>query len=85
MSMGLPCISTDCSPGGASLLIEDGINGLIAPLGNIEKLAEMMCWMAEHPKEADEMAQKAMDISKTFSDEKISDMWINYMESLLKV
>ncbi len=82
MSAGLPCISTDCSPGGASLLIKDGINGLLVPIGSIEKLAEMMCWMVEHPKEADKLGQEAIKISEIFSEEKISEMWINYIERL---
>ena len=43
MSIGLPCIATDCIPGGAALLIKDGENGLLVEnddnaVKNIEKI-----------------------------------------------
>jgi glycosyltransferase involved in cell wall biosynthesis len=34
MAIGLPCVSTDCSPGGARELINDGENGVIVDCGN---------------------------------------------------
>ena len=39
MCMGIPCISTDCSPGGARQLLGDD-RGLIVPCGDKERLAE---------------------------------------------
>ncbi|MBQ6828031.1 MAG: glycosyltransferase, partial [Thermoguttaceae bacterium] len=39
MAVGLPCVSTDHTPGGARLLIQDRENGLLAPIGDAEKLA----------------------------------------------
>lgn len=82
MSVGLPCISTDCSPGGAALLVESGTSGILTPCNDWVKLAEKMCWMAEHPKEADIMGTNALKISERFSDEKIANMWINYIERI---
>ena len=38
MAIGLPCVSTDCSPGGARELIEEGISGLITPCSDVRKL-----------------------------------------------
>lgn len=82
MSIGLPCLSTDCRPGGASFLIKDGFNGLLAPCGNPQILAEKLCWFAEHPHEADIMGEKAKNIAKTLSEEKIKDLWIEYLNKL---
>ena len=39
MCMGMPCISTDCSPGGARELLGNE-RGLVVPCGNREKLAD---------------------------------------------
>ena len=82
MIVGLPCISTDCSPGGASLLIEDGVNGLLSSCGDAELLAKKMCWIAEHPECADKMGQEAKKIAEKFSEEKISNMWNHYLQSV---
>ena len=42
MALGLPCVSTDCRPGGARTLIEDGKNGFIVPVRDVEALAWAM-------------------------------------------
>lgn len=82
MVIGLPCISTDCRPGGAALLIENGKNGLLCPRGNTEELAKCMIWIADHPEEADKMGEEAKRISDHFSEEKISKMWAEYVNTL---
>ena len=82
MSIGLPCISTDCRPGGASFLIQNGINGLLAPCDNSEILAEKMCWLVEHPREADRIGENAKNISDVLSENKIKHLWMEYLEKL---
>ena len=39
MAIGVPCVSTDCSPGGARMLIENGKNGVLVPCGDVDALA----------------------------------------------
>lgn len=82
MSIGLPCISTDCRPGGAALLIEDGINGFIAPPGDYDYIAEKMLWMYDNSDKADKMGNKAKEISIRFSEEVIAAEWLKYLNSL---
>lgn len=82
MVIGLPCISTDCRPGGASLLIKNGYNGLLVPCGDSKQIAEKLCWLAEHPREADCIGKNAQDIRDNLSGEKIKDLWINFLEDL---
>ena len=82
MSIGLPCISTDCSPGGSALLIKHSVNGLLVPPHDVVALAEQMCYLAEHPTEADAMGENAKDIKSEFAEGKIARMWCNYIEKL---
>ena len=77
MSLGLPCISTDCSPGGAALLIENGENGLLVPAGDSGKLAEAMKKYIDDPEYAEQMGRNATEIVEKFSQEKILDQWIS--------
>ena len=39
MSIGLPSVCTDCPVGGASMAIQDGVNGLLVPVGDEEAIA----------------------------------------------
>ena len=79
MSIGLPCIATDCRPGGARMLIEDGENGFIVPKGDIFGLAEKMDFLATNPVLADNIGQEAMKITQRFAENKIIEMWENYL------
>lgn len=82
MAVGLPCVSTDHSPGGARLLITHGENGLLAPIGDAEGLAKCMCEFAENPELAKKCGENAKDVVNRFNPEKIIDMWENYIEQI---
>lgn len=82
MSIGLPCISTDCSPGGARLLIEDGKNGFIVPVEGVNDLANKMIYLASNEKLAASIGYNAIEIVNVFSEEKIIKMWENYLCTL---
>lgn len=58
MAAGLPCISTDC-PTGPSLLIENGKNGLLVPVGDVEMMARDMEYLIDHPWEAEQLGRAA--------------------------
>ncbi|MBQ2718081.1 MAG: glycosyltransferase [Clostridia bacterium] len=75
MQYGVPSVSTDCSPGGARLLINDGENGFIVPCGNIEKLAEKINILIENSEISNKFSKSSPKICETFSEEKIANMW----------
>lgn len=79
MALGLPCISTDCKPGGARTLITSGKDGLITPINDSELLAEAIDYMLSHPNEAERMAANAADIADRLSADKIYDKWEDFL------
>lgn len=83
MVAGLPCVSTDCSPGGARELIENGVNGYVTPCGNTEKLADAINDMLDNPEKADVMGAKAQEITKTLAADKIFAQWNDYIDTYL--
>lgn len=83
MVAGLPCVSTDCSPGGARELIQDGENGMIVPIGDAEKLADAMIYMLDNPEKADRMGDEAQKISQRLAPEKIFAQWLEYIDTYL--
>lgn len=84
MAVGLPCVSTDHTPGGARLLITDHENGLLAPVGDAEKLAAAMCEFAENSELAKKCGENAKDVVNRFAPERIIDMWEEYILKLRK-
>ena len=82
MSVGLPCVSTDCRPGGAAILINNGVNGLLVPAGDVSALAQGMSYLVEYPGVADKLAKEATNISDRFSEDIILNKWEDYLKCL---
>jgi glycosyltransferase involved in cell wall biosynthesis len=79
MALGLPCISTDCRPGGARTLIEDGKNGFIVPVANVECLSEKMSYVLSHETVADSIAEQARKIAESHTEKVVFDRWEEYL------
>lgn len=84
MALGIPSISTDCKPGGARELINNGENGLIVESNSIDILARAIKYMLKNRKEAERMGRKAKDICNTHSEDSIIRMWQDYILELLR-
>lgn len=85
MAVGLPCVSTDHTPGGARLLIQDHENGLLAPVADATALSLALCEFAENPELAKKCGENAKDVVNRFSPERIIDMWESYILSFIKM
>jgi glycosyltransferase involved in cell wall biosynthesis len=83
MALGIPCISTDCKPGGARELITDGKNGLITKRGSVDNLAQAMKYMLENPEDAEIMGRNAKQICNTHSVDNIIKMWDEYITGII--
>lgn len=79
MSIGLPCISTDTSPGGARVLINDGENGFIVPCRDYKAIADKIIHYIENPSVADLHGEKAKEIVKRYAPDTIFSMWENFL------
>lgn len=75
MAIGLPVICTDCPPGGAKEYIINKENGILVPVGNVQKACEAMCYLAEHPHEASEMGKRASELRGKLSSDIVCKQW----------
>lgn len=82
MSLGLPCIATDCRPGGARTLIQNGKNGFIVPVKNVDILAEQMSYLLDNQDVAERVAKEARRISETHTNKVTFDKWNVFLKSL---
>ena len=84
MALGMPCISTDCRPGGARALIKNGENGIIVPCGNETTLAEKMAYLLKNPEVAKNYGEKATHIAESHTPDAIFKQWEDYIERISK-
>lgn len=85
MSLGVPCISTDCSPGGAAMLIRNYENGLLVPRGDIHALANAMEYIINHPVESERMAVQAMEVNQIYAEKNIAEKWELFLKQLSRI
>lgn len=85
MSVGMPCISTNCGGGGAAELIESEKNGILVEIGNEEELVAAMIKICENPEYAQELGKNAYEINEKLKIEKIIKMWKEYFKKVSAV
>lgn len=83
MATGLAVISTDCPCGGPRQIIDNGINGLLVPVGDSEILAEKIEKLVRDGKLRRNIGTKAKDICKIGNRIEVYKAWKNYMETLV--
>jgi GalNAc-alpha-(1->4)-GalNAc-alpha-(1->3)-diNAcBac-PP-undecaprenol alpha-1,4-N-acetyl-D-galactosaminyltransferase len=84
MALGLPCISTDFTPGGASMLIVNFKNGVLAPIGDDKKFAEGLSYLLSNKEKAIEMGSRAQKIVERVNEENIIAEWEKFISTVLK-
>lgn len=82
LSMGLPCISTDCPCGGSRHLISNNDNGLLVPVGDVEALSKAMALIADQPSFAWELGRNAEKTRETHSEENIITQYFSFIRNV---
>ena len=83
MALGLPCVSTDCKGGGPAMVIEDGVNGLLVPMGDEEALAGAMRRVLRDPEGAESMGRAARETAERFRPDAVFALWRQYAEDIM--
>lgn len=83
MACGVPAVSFAC-PYGPKDIICDKEDGLLAENGNVEQLAEKICYLIENEDIRKEMGRKARMNIERFKEEKIMQQWIRLFNEILK-
>lgn len=75
MAIGLPVICTDCPAGGARMMIENGVNGLLTPVGDETALYLAMKELALHPEKSLAFSRESVKIRDRLSEQTICQRW----------
>lgn len=81
MSVGLPVVAFAC-PSGPKALISNNSDGILVENGNIEKLADSICYLIENPNIRKELGANAINKAKEYPKDKIMQKWVTLFESL---
>ncbi len=84
MIMGVPVISTDFSGGGARLLIEDNINGIIVKRDDKEELKKAIKELIENDFKRKRLGRKAVEVNLRFCPQKIYSLWEKYIVEVVR-
>ncbi|MBE7053783.1 MAG: glycosyltransferase family 4 protein [Ruminococcaceae bacterium] len=79
MTIGMPCVSTDCSPGGARMLIDSGVNGTLVPCGDVDAIAKAIIYYIENKDIAAEHGKKAISLKDKYCYDVIMKKWEEYV------
>lgn len=82
MACGVPPVSFAC-PCGPKDIIKNEEDGILVENGNIDQLAEKICYLIENEKIRKKMGNKARINVKRFEEEKIMKQWIQLFDNLL--
>jgi glycosyltransferase involved in cell wall biosynthesis len=85
LAVGVPCISTDCPCGGPRMLINNGKNGLLIPVGDENKLVEALECVLSNKEYAERLGKNAKNEAYKYRTEKVFEQWKNYIEKIITI
>lgn len=83
MSLGLPCISTDCPCGGPGDLINNNENGILVPVSDEKSMKEAMIKVLSDPELADKLGQNATKVQDFYKPEVTNLKWKKYLDKII--
>lgn len=78
MMLGLPCISTAYP--GADEVINDGVNGLLVPMGNEEELAKAIKQILTDDELREKLSIEALKTAENYKKDVVLKLWENVIE-----
>jgi glycosyltransferase involved in cell wall biosynthesis len=83
MALGIPSISTDCEIGGPRELIVNKENGLLVPVGNVEKMAEAILLLLDDSELSQKISRSNEHFAEKYSEETIYNLWLDFIKERL--
>ena len=85
MAMGITCISTNCPCGGPKDLIDNGNNGYLIPVNDIDKCVDIITSVLDDKYEADRIGQNSLKTRDKYCSDVICSEWLNMVTKVVNV
>ena len=83
LTMGLPCISTDCPCGGPKVLINDGVSGILVPVDDSSSMSEAILSLLQDNSKCKRMAETAKaEMRERFNIDVIGNEWMSFIKHI---
>lgn len=82
MALGIPVVSTDCPCGGPAALIENGVNGLLVPVGDAYALADAFRRILEDKDFEIKLRGNARKITEKLAPDRVNREWEAYLNGM---
>lgn len=79
MALGIPSISTDHPVGGARMMIREGENGMLVPVGDVDALADAMRKVLSDRAQAAKMSENGQLVRQKLRADVISQEWEDFV------
>lgn len=79
MAIGMPCVCTDCPIGGARVVIKDGENGLLTPVGDSYALYEAIKKVLSDKTFANKLCVNASKVRDEMSLKNTAKLWMEIL------
>ena len=83
MMLGLPVISTDCPCGGPAELITNGVNGVLTPVNDVEKMQDNLQKILSDLQFAEQIGRAASSTRAIYSPKIVLNEWKQFLEGLV--
>ena len=83
MALGLVCISTDDSNGGAKSIIKDGENGVLIPVRNTKACIYALNKVVESEEFREKLSRNAVKIRNDLSIGNVAIQWLEYIKKIV--
>ena len=84
LSIGIPCVSTDCTPGGPFFLTKEGKNGILVPVDDVGAMEEAILKVIENDKISRTLSEKGPEIIEELKPSVIDKQWIEAFNFIIK-
>lgn len=84
IAAGVPVVSTNCPCGGPRMLIKNGVNGYLVPVGDEQKMIIALNRVLRRKEIAEQFTNNNLEIRESYRENHIVDKWINYFNVVEK-
>ena len=83
LAMGMPTVVTDCPIGGARMIIHNGKNGILVPVGDTYAMQLALEKLIENQELRRTLSENALEIRNTNSVDRIIQKWLDFIVNIV--